>query len=199
MTPDTLLALCGFALVTSITPGPNNMMLMASGVNFGLRRTVPHIFGIAAGLATMVVLVGLGAARAMDAVPLLDLSLRAGCLAFVLWMAWSLLRATAPDGTPAKAAPMTFLQAAGFQWINPKAWAMALTAIAAFAPDRSLIAVGTVTIVFSMINVPSVTVWAALGRRLRASLTDTRRRRVFNGVTAVLLVASVLPLIFSMG
>ncbi|MGS4944447.1 LysE family translocator [Meridianimarinicoccus sp. RP-17] len=199
MTAEFLLALAGFAFVTSITPGPNNLMLMASGVNFGLRRTMPHLLGISLGLATMIVLVGLGAARAMESIPLLELALRAGCLAFIMWMTWSLLRAEAPDGAPAKSAPMTFIQAAGFQWINPKAWAMALTAIAAFAPDRSLPAVGTVAVVFAIVSLPSIVVWAALGKRLRAFLTDARRRRIFNAATAALLVVSVLPMILQMG
>jgi threonine/homoserine/homoserine lactone efflux protein len=199
MTPEFLLALSGFAFVTSITPGPNNLMLMASGVNFGIRRTVPHLLGISLGLAAMIVLVGMGAARAMDTVPLLDMGLRVGCLGFILWMAWSLLRARAPDGFPTRAAPMTFLQAAGFQWVNPKAWAMALTAIAAFAPDRGIVAVATVAFVFGVVSLPSIVVWAALGGRLRGFLKDARRRRAFNATVAVLLVASVLPMIARMG
>lgn len=199
MTPELLPALAGFAFVTSVTPGPNNLMLMASGVNFGLGRTVPHLLGISLGLAAMIVLVGLGAARAMDAIPLLDIALRTGCLAFILWMAWSLLRAQAPDGAPAKVSPMTLMQAAAFQWVNPKAWAMALTAVAAYAPDRSLAAVGTVALVFGIVSLPSIVVWAALGKRVRALLTDARRRRQFNCAMSVLLLASVLPMIFRMG
>lgn len=199
MTQDVLLALVGFSFVTSITPGPNNLMLMASGVNFGLRRTVPHLFGISLGLAGMIVLVGLGAARAMAAVPPLDLALRAGCLVFILWMSWSLLVADAPHGARPKASPLTFLQAAGFQWINPKAWAMALTATAAFAPENDLVAVGTVALVFAVVSLPSIVVWAAIGRRLRIFLNDARRRRVFNIATALVLVASVLPMVLRIG
>lgn len=199
MTPEFLLALGGFALVTSITPGPNNLMLMASGVHFGLRRTLPHMLGIALGLAVMIALVGLGAARAMASVPFHDIGLRAGCLGFILWMTWKILRTDSPDGTPAHAVPMTCLQAAGFQWVNPKAWAMTLTAIAAFAPDRSLMAVGTVALVFGMVCLPSIFVWAALGTRLRDGLTDGRRRRLFNGATALLLLASMLPMILQRG
>jgi threonine/homoserine/homoserine lactone efflux protein len=199
MTPELLPALAGFALVTSITPGPNNLMLMASGVNFGLRRTVPHMFGIALGLAAMIVLVGMGATRVMAAVPLLDMALRIGCLVFIGWMAWKLLQADCPERTPTKTSPMTFLQAAGFQWINPKAWAMALTAIAAFAPDRTLVGVGLVAIVFGAVCLPSIAIWAATGKRLGSLLNDVRRRRLFNGATAILLVISTVPMVAHMG
>lgn len=196
MTGDLLVALCGFALVSSITPGPNNMMLMASGVNFGLRRTVPHLLGVALGFTAMVLLVGLGAAQAMDRVPLLEPALRAACLVFILWMSWKLARSALDDRTTRPAAPMTFLQAAAFQWINPKAWAMALTAIAAYAPDRTVAAVMAVAVVFGLVNLPSVLVWAAMGQRLRAWLgAAPRRQKVFNGVMAVLLLASVAPML----
>jgi len=196
MTTEMLIALCGFAFVSSITPGPNNMMLMASGVNFGLRRTVPHLLGVALGFVAMVMLVGLGAARVMAEVPLLEPALRAACLAFILWMAWKLARAALDADTPRPAAPMTFMQAAAFQWINPKAWAMALTAIAAYAPDRSAMAVTVVAVVFGIINLPSVLVWAAMGLRLRGWLGAVRRRqRIFNAVMAVLLVGSVVPML----
>ena len=196
MTGDLLIALCGFAFVSSITPGPNNMMLMASGVNFGLRRTVPHLLGVALGFVAMVMLVGLGAAQAMDRVPLLEPALRAACLAFILWMAWKLARAARDEQTPRPDAPLTFVQAAAFQWINPKAWAMALTAIAAYAPDRTVMEVTSVALVFGIINLPSVFVWAAMGQRLRGWLGAVQRRqRIFNAVMAVLLVASVVPML----
>ncbi len=196
MTGEILIALCGFAFVSSITPGPNNMMLMASGVNFGLRRTVPHLLGVALGFTAMVLLVGVGAAQAMDRVPLLVPALRMACLAFILWMAWKLARAALDDHTPRPAAPMTFMQAAAFQWINPKAWAMALTAIAAYAPDRTMMVVSIVALVFGVINLPCVLVWAAMGVQLRGWLRVVpRRQRVFNAVMAMLLVASVVPML----
>ena len=197
MTGELLIALCGFAFVSSITPGPNNMMLMASGVNFGLRRTVPHLLGVSLGFAAMVLLVGLGAAQAMDRVPLMEPALRAACLAFILWMAWKLARAALDESTPRPTAPMTFVQAAAFQWINPKAWAMALTAMAVYAPDRSILAVSIVALVFGAINLPSVLVWAAMGLRLRGWLgVAPQRQRAFNAVMAVLLVASVVPMLW---
>lgn len=199
MTAEFLMALAGFAFVTSITPGPNNLMLMASGANFGLRRTVPHLLGVALGFVAMVMLVGVGMVRALDAVPLLQPAMRAGCLVFILWMAWKLIRAAGTGSAERTARPMTFVQAAAFQWINPKAWAMALTAIAAYAPDRTLTAVALTAIVFGLVNLPSVLVWAMMGTRLRGWLSVGHRQRAFNAVMAVLLIASVLPMIVQMG
>ncbi|PWR03388.1 hypothetical protein DKT77_05865 [Meridianimarinicoccus roseus] len=195
MTHDVLLALTGFALVSSITPGPNNLMLMASGVNFGLRRTVPHLLGVALGFTGMVVLVGAGVARAFDALPLLEPALRVACLGYILWMAWKLLRASGIADARRPPAPMTFLQAAAFQWVNPKAWAMALTAITAYAPDHTLAAVAVVAAVFGLVNLPSVLVWVVMGLRLRGWLTLPGRLRGFNIAMAVLLVGSVLPML----
>jgi threonine/homoserine/homoserine lactone efflux protein len=195
MTPELLVALAGFALVSSITPGPNNLMLMASGVNFGLRRTVPHLLGVALGFTAMIVLVGAGVTRAFAAAPLLDPALRIACLGYIVWMAWKLATATGPGDARRSASPMTFLQAAGFQWVNPKAWAMALTAITAYAPDRNLMAIVIVAVIFGLINLPSVLIWVLMGLRLRNWLAVPRRLRAFNLSMAVLLVASVAPMI----
>lgn len=195
MTTDLLSALIAFSFVSSVTPGPNNLMLMASGVNFGMRRTLPHMFGVGLGFTLMVLLVGVGVMQILTAVPWLNTVLRAGCLAYVLWMAWKIARAGAPGSTQASTRPMTFLQAAAFQWINPKAWAMALTAITAYAPGQTLPAVALVALVFGMVNLPSITLWAALGQKLRKILASPRHLRLFNGMMAVLLVASVIPML----
>ena len=122
MTAELLLAFAGFAFVSSVTPGPNNAMLLASGVNYGFRRTVPHIAGISLGCVAMLILVGLGLGRLFAAVPQLYLILRYAGAAYLLWLAWKI--ATAGPMTDQKAAsrPMTFWQAAAFQWVNPKAW-----------------------------------------------------------------------------
>lgn len=195
MTPEIIAALCGFALVSSITPGPNNLMLMASGVNFGLRRTLPHLLGVALGFTAMVALVGAGVTRAFDAVPELEIALRVACLGYILWMAWKLVRAAGLAEAGSSASPMTFWQAAGFQWINPKAWAMALTAVTAYAPDRTLAAVAVVAVVFGLVNLPSVLVWVLMGLRLKGWLAVPGRLRTFNVTMAVLLVGSVLPML----
>jgi threonine/homoserine/homoserine lactone efflux protein len=195
MTADLLLALLGFAFVTSVTPGPNNMMLLASGVNFGLRRTVPHMLGISMGHAVMVFLVGLGLAGAFTAWPPALTLLKVASVAYMLWLAWKIAHAGAPGEGRASARPMTFLEAAAFQWVNPKAWAMALGAVSAYVTVPSVAAYGLVALVFAAVNLPSVTVWAAAGQGLRRWLDSPGRLRAFNWTMAGLLVLSLWPVV----
>lgn len=195
MEHDLLFALVGFAFVTSVTPGPNNMMLLASGVNFGLRRTVPHMLGISLGHAVLVLSVGLGLAGIFHSFPVLTVALKVASVGYMLWLAWKIAHAAAPNAGQAGARPFSFLQAAAFQWVNPKAWAMALGAISAYAPGGDLRGVGLVALIFACVNLPSVSLWAAMGERLRHWLTDPKRLRLFNWTMAVLLVASLLPVL----
>jgi threonine/homoserine/homoserine lactone efflux protein len=195
MTLDLLIALVGFALVTSITPGPNNMMLLASGVNFGLRRTVPHMLGISVGHSVMVFLLGLGVAGAIRAAPWAGLVLKALSVGYMLWLAWKIAHAAAPGEGKAAGRPFTFLQAAAFQWVNPKAWAMALGAVAAYAPTGSVGAVVVVALVFACVNLPSVTLWAAAGQGIRRWLMVPGRLQAFNWAMAGLLVLSLWPVV----
>jgi threonine/homoserine/homoserine lactone efflux protein len=195
MTHDALLSLIAFAFVTSVTPGPNNLMLMASGANFGFRLTVPHMLGISLGHALMVFLVGVGVAGIFLTYPPLGLVLKVASAAYMLWLAWKIAHASAPKEGAAKGQPMTFLQAAAFQWVNPKAWAMALTATSVYLPDRSLTALALVAVVFASVNLPSVSVWTAIGQELRRILTNPTRLTVFNWTMAVLLVASLWPVL----
>ena len=195
MQTELLAALVGFAFVTSITPGPNNLMLLASGVNYGVRRTVPHMLGISLGHALMVFLVGLGLAQVFDE---LAWSRPALAVASVLYMGWLALRiatAAPPKGAQATGRPLTFLQAAAFQWVNPKAWVMALTAVTAYAAGTDWLSVLVVAVVFAMVNLPSVSTWAVAGQQLRRWLNEPRRLRAFNIAMAVLLMASLVPLV----
>lgn len=195
MTYDLFLALLGFAFVTSVTPGPNNMMLLASGVNFGLRRTVPHMLGISIGHAVMVFLVGLGVAGVFLAHPLVLTGLKIVAVVYMLWLAWKIARSGAPGEGRAAGRPMTFLQAAAFQWVNPKAWAMALGAVAAYVPEPSVGAYAAVAVVFAGVNLPSVAVWAAAGQGVRRWLDRPGRLRLFNWGMAALLVLSLWPVV----
>lgn len=195
MTYELLLALLGFAFVTSVTPGPNNMMLLASGVNFGFRRTVPHMLGISMGHALMVFLVGLGLAGVFKAWPPALLVLKVASVAYMLWLAWKIAQAGAPGEGRAKAAPMTFLQAAAFQWVNPKAWAMALGAVSAYVAEPSAWAYAAVAGVFGLVNLPSVSVWAGAGQAVRRWLDGPGRLRAFNWTMAGLLVLSLWPVV----
>ncbi|GIT90085.1 lysine transporter LysE [Jannaschia pagri] len=192
MTYDLFLGLAGFAFVSSITPGPNNLMIMASGANFGVARSWPHALGISGGFGAMIVLVGLGLAQAFEAVPMLRPLLATISVVYLLWLAWKIAHASAPDVAGAKGRPMTFLQAALFQWVNPKAWTMALTAVTLYSGGGAL-AVLPVAVVFTVINLPSICCWLVLGVRMRRILTSPRRLRAFNWAMAGLLVASLWP------
>lgn len=193
MNTDLLSALAAFAFVTSITPGPNNLMLMASGANYGFRRTIPHMLGVGIGFAVMVVIVGLGLMQVFDAIPITHTILKYAGMAYLLLLAWKIAHAEMPDTTAPKGKPMTFIQAALFQWVNPKAWQMGLTAITLYAPDRSLLSIVLVGVVFGMVNLPSVSTWTVLGQQLRRILSSRRRLIVFNYSMALLLVATLVP------
>ncbi len=195
MTPELIPALLGFALVTSATPGPNNLMLMASGANFGFRRTLPHMLGIGIGFTLMIALVGIGLSAAFDVFPVLHEMLKVAALAYMSWLAWNIAHAGAPGARQTDAPPMTFLEAAAFQWVNPKAWTMALSAIALYAPDRSLLSVITVAVIFGAVNLPSVSCWPVLGGQIRRFLTSDRRLQVFNWTMAAALMASLVPVL----
>ena len=196
MTNDVINALAAFALVTSITPGPNNFMLMSSGARFGFRRTLPHMLGVSLGFCVMVVLVGLGAMQAFAVVPALEGILRLVCMAFLAYLTWKLATAgTAASPVSSNEVPMTFMGAALFQWVNPKAWPMALTAVSLYAPGRTMLSILTVAAVFALVNLPSVGIWAYAGEKIRSLLTSPGRCRAFNLVMAALLALSVLPLL----
>lgn len=196
MTQDLFLALALFAFVSSITPGPNNLMLMASGANFGFRRSLPHMLGIGLGFAFMVLLVGAGLIRIFDAWPLSYSLLKGGSVIYLLWLAWKIAHAAPAESGDAAGRPFTFLQAAAFQWVNPKAWAMALTAISAYTPDRSMGAILLVAAVFGAINLPSVSTWTVLGQQMARLLTSPCRLTVFNWTMAALLLASLYPVLW---
>ncbi len=197
MSADLLLALAAFAFVTSVTPGPNNMMLMASGVNFGFRRTIPHMLGVALGFVLMVVLVGLGIGQVLQAEPRIYAALKIVGLIYMLWLAWKIANSGPIGGGAAQGEsgrPFSFVQAALFQWVNPKAWAMAITATTAYTDSANyFFSLILLAVVFGIINFPSVGIWTLFGVGLRKFMQDPVKVRVFNVVMALLLVASMIP------
>lgn len=195
MTYDLLSALAAFAFVSSITPGPNNLMLMASGANYGFQRTIPHMLGVGIGFTVMIVIVGLGLMQLFDRYPVVHQVLTYVSVVYLLWLAWKIATSEMPDTSTRRSTPMTFLQAALFQWVNPKAWQMALTAITLYAPDRSVWAVGLVALVFGLINLPCVGSWTVLGQKMQRVLSNRTRLMVFNWSMALLLVATLLPVL----
>jgi threonine/homoserine/homoserine lactone efflux protein len=201
MTADLLLAFIAFAFVTPVTPGPNNMMLLASGVNFGLRRSLPHMFGISLGFMLLVASVGLGLGQVFEQVPMLYNVLRYAGAAYLLYLAWKIANAGAPDSQgDASAKPFSFLQAAAFQWVNPKAWIMAIGAITTYTPqDNFVVNVLLIAALFALVNCPSVGLWTVAGSLLRNWLSNVRALRIFNISMALLLVASLYPIFADSG
>ncbi len=198
MTMEILLAFALFAGVSSITPGPNNLMLLSSGLNFGFRASIPHVLGISIGFAFMLVAVGLGLALAFERWPLLYQLLKIAGVAYLLWLAWGLASAgsLSLDRRAGAPKPMGFWAAAAFQWVNPKAWVMGVSAFATYMPAKGLTSVLLTATLFALINLPSVAAWALCGSQLRHWLAEPARQRLFNRVMAALLVASLLPLLF---
>ncbi len=190
-----LTALAGFAFVATVTPGPNNLMLMTSGANFGFRRTLPHMFGIVGGVSVMALLVGAGLMALFDAVPVLGLVLKVLSVGYLLWLAARIATAAPLQDRDPDSRPMTFLQAAAFQWVNPKAWAMCLSAVTLYAPDRSFLSVAVVAAAFALVSFPAISVWAWLGTVIRQWLSNATRLRIFNVAMAALLVASLYPIL----
>ena len=153
------------------------------------------MLGIALGFVLMVFLVGIGLVQVFDMYPVSHTVLKIVSVAYMSWLAWKIANAAPPKQGEASGTPMTFLQAAAFQWVNPKAWAMGLTAITLYAPDRSIYAVALVALIFGAINGPSISTWTVLGQQMRRVLTNPARLRVFNWVMAALLMASLYPLL----
>ncbi|SLN31785.1 Cysteine/O-acetylserine efflux protein [Aquimixticola soesokkakensis] len=195
MTYALAFALLTFTFVSTITPGPNNLMLMASGANFGYRRSLPHMAGVTIGFTTMVALIGLGLGEVFTRWPQLHTVLKGLALIYMLWLAWKIAHASAPKDKGPSARPMRFLTAVSFQWVNPKAWAMGLTAIAAYAPDATWQSALWVAAAFGLVSFPLISLWTIAGTKLRLLLTNARRLATFNWTMAGLLVFSLIPIL----
>jgi threonine/homoserine/homoserine lactone efflux protein len=195
MTQDLIFATVAFAFVSTVTPGPNNLMLMASGVNWGLRRSVPHLAGVSLGVVAVVIVLGAGLAQVFALVPAAAVVLKLASLVYMLWLAWKIATAAAPEGAELRGRPLSFLQAAGFQWVNPKVWAMSLTGISVYSGGEGMAGVLPVAAAFLLVGPPSNTLWVVMGRGLRRALADPVALRRFNVAMAVLLVGSLWPVL----
>ena len=188
-------ALTLFTLVSTITPGPNNIMLMTSGLNFGFMRTVPHLLGVNLGFTLMTLLVGLGLAEIFVQAPVLLTVMKWVGAAYLVTLALKIARSGPVRTGAAGAAPLTFLQAAAFQWINPKAWIMAVTACATYTvAERPVVSVLLVAGVFGLVGLPCVVAWVGFGTSLRRLLSHPTTLRIFNYTMAALLVGSLYPI-----
>ncbi|MCV3208968.1 LysE family translocator [Mesorhizobium sp. YC-39] len=197
MSLDAFLALLVYAFVTSITPGPNNFMLLASGVNFGFVRTVPHMLGVGVGFLVLLLAVGFGLGAVLTAFPVLHTGLKIAGGVYLLYLAWKIAmsRSMTSKGE-ATAKPMRFIDAAAFQWVNPKAWVMAITAMAVYSDaDHPFLSVVLISTAFAIVNLPSVSVWAGFGTALRGFLSEPVRLKWFNIAMGVLLAATLWPML----
>lgn len=177
-----------YVTVMSITPGPNNLLLATSGVNFGMRRTLPMMFGILLGCAVQTVIAGMALEVLLHWISAIRLPLTlAGCT-YLLWLSWKIFRAAAPE-TRTRPQPMTLLGGACFQAINPKAWLMASNVALLYSASSGVV---TVMICFMLLNLPCILIWAALGDRLRSHLQIAWKRQLFNSLMALSLVATTV-------
>jgi threonine/homoserine/homoserine lactone efflux protein len=199
MTTETVLALMSFALVMSITPGPANFLLLASGANFGIVRTLPLLFGVSFGFLFMVLLVGLGLGNVLAQYPAVHDALRFACGAYILWLAFLIGRSRSLGKDEDRMGkPLGFVQAALLQWVNPKAWTVALIVNVSYAfPGPLVPGLLKLILLFAVVNIPSIGVWALSGSALKGYLSGRRRLAVFNVVMASLLVLSTIPMLLN--
>jgi threonine/homoserine/homoserine lactone efflux protein len=188
-----------FALVTSVTPGPNNTMLLASGVNFGFRRTLPHMSGISTGVMLLMLSVGIGLGEAFVHFPVLYTVLEVASVAYLLYLAWKIGTSGELKLKKGERRPMKFHEAIAFQWVNPKAWMMVLTAATTIhlSESHSVNAVA-MAVIFYVIGFPCICLWAGFGTAMRRVLSDPKRLRVFNLSMAALLVISLYPIVLEL-
>ncbi|MFT5331922.1 MAG: threonine/homoserine/homoserine lactone efflux protein [Porticoccaceae bacterium] len=197
---ELYLAVLLFAATASITPGPNNIMIMASGVNFGIKKSLPHLLGICLGFPIMVIAIGLGFGLVFQAYPLLHELIKVIGIIYLLYLAWLIASAKPSVINADVSKPLRFQQAVLFQWVNPKAWVMATGAISAYTSsgDAMLGQVLFIAFAFSVTAGISVGIWLIFGAGLKRYLDDPLHYRVFNIAMAMLLVSSMSPVIVNL-
>jgi len=196
--PEILWALAAFAFVASVTPGPNNLMLMTSGVKYGFARTLPHLAGVVLGFALMIALIGLGLNVIFDRFPQILPIMRVAGALYMVWLALRIALAKPIGDVKPDGRPIGFLAAAAFQWVNPKAWVLALSALTAYAGvvDGYAGAVLLIAALCALISVPCCCAWTLFGASLSRLLKDPRVTGPFNWTMAALLIASIAPVLF---
>ncbi len=192
---DLLVPIFLFALTAAITPGPNNIMIMASGVNFGTQRSLPHLFGISIGFPVMIVLIGLGFGVVFQKFPALHEAIKIIGIIYLIYLAWRIANAGNQSNTRAPSKPFTFIQSALFQWVNPKGWIMASSAIAAYTSvgEGIFLQVLLIAFIFMLVAFPSAGSWLVCGATMQRFLQHPGYRKAFNISMALLLIASIVP------
>ncbi|MGL5905569.1 MAG: LysE family translocator [Shewanella sp.] len=194
---ELIIAIALFAFSSGITPGPNNIMLMTSGVNFGIKRSLPHLMGISLGFPTMILAIGLGLSAVFQTYPIIHQIIKIIGIIYLLYLSWLIANSSSKLEGKSVAKPLSFIQAAAFQWVNPKGWIMAVGAIATFTSVQQELTAQVITIatVFLCVAFPCAIVWLGFGVALKRLLKNERQQKLFNISMAVLLVASIIPMI----
>lgn len=197
---ELLIAISIFAVSTSITPGPNNIMIMASGVNFGVRKSLPHYLGICLGFPVMVAVIGLGFGFVFDRYPVIHQVIKIIGIVYLLYLSWLIANSAPKSLDAAKSKPILFWQAVLFQWVNPKAWIMATGAVAAYTTAASDIyaQVLVISLVFLLVSFPCIGSWLFFGVFLKRFLKKRSHQQTFNICMATLLVISILPITYDL-
>ena len=197
MTMEVLLSVLLFALVSTATPGPNNIMVMASGMNFGVWRTLPHYLGICIGFPAMVLVISLGLGQLFEAVPVMHQVIKVLGISYLMYLAWRIATTATEISADRASRPLSFWQAAAFQWVNPKAWVMAVGALATFTTVSGEVLAQAlwIAVAFMAVAVPCVGSWMLGGAGLRRLLQKPVYRRWFNWTMGVLLALSVIPMV----
>ncbi len=196
MESQQLLGLMTFALVSTVSPGPNNIMLMTSGANVGFIRTIPHMLGVVLGFSVMVALIGIGLMEIFTTYPVAHQILKSACIVYLIYLAMKIaMSRPASNNSLDDYKPLSFLAAANFQWINPKAWSMAFTAVSVYNVSATWHGILLVSLVFAVINIPSVSIWTYAGQQLQVFLSSPSKTKYFNYCMAGLLLASTLLMI----
>lgn len=189
-----------FGVIAAVTPGPNNVMLTSTGLNFGVRRGMPHLLGICIGFPVMLALIGLGFGSLFEVYPVLHEIIKIVGIVYLLWLAWKIAMTRGGVERIERSKPINFWQAAAFQWVNPKAWIMGSSALVAYTTldDHFLLQVAIICITFFFITLPCAGVWLVFGAGLQRLLHDPQHLRLFNIGMALLLAASIIPVILEM-
>jgi len=196
-----LVSIISFAFATAMTPGPNNFMLLSSGLTFGYKRTLAHIIGVMVGFPIMIMAVGLGLGSVFTMYPIMYDVLKVVGILYLLWMAWKVATSSSSMGTSDEVKkPFTLLQAMLFQWVNPKAWVMVITAIGSFitVKEDAFLQVLFIAFTYLIIGMLSTNFWALGGVYLHKFISNVQSIKIFNVLMAVLIVLSVVPFMFKL-
>jgi threonine/homoserine/homoserine lactone efflux protein len=193
---DAILPLAAYAFVMSITPGPNNLMLAASGIAFGMRRTVPHMLGISVGFSTVLIASGLGVGTLMTEIPAAALALKVLGTGYLIYLTWRMRNAFSVQSDRSLARPMSFVEASLFQYVNPKAWLAALTGVAVFLPGEAIHWTGLAIFVavFFVVGFPCIATWTALGTAVRRLIARQHWSRALSAVVMLLMGYTIVAI-----